>query len=280
MEKFTSKCLTWTMVFFIFGVALLLGAGFAGGFNELKVAAQNGVNHLNIFGQEVTFFNFGKSEYKGTEKDCDFVVDASQNARYLSIEADATNIKIVVSDENDIRVEGSGIVGELNATMEGSKCVIENKTGFNQFSIGGSSYSEITVYIPSHAELDGIDIDLGAGELEVSDINAGSWSVDIGAGNISMKDVVCKSLSVDCATGNLTYTGAITESGDFDMAAGNLEMTLDNFDDCNFAIEAALGHVKVGNDSYDSIGVDIEKKHEGATSTITVDAAVGSVIIK
>ena len=280
MSKFTSKCLSLTLLLFVIGLAFLLVAGFSGGFEDLKNSAEAGKSSLNILGFNVEIFNFNGKKYTGTGKSCDITVDDSQHARFLSIEGDATNVKILRGDDANICIEGSNVVGDVTATMEGSKCVIENSTGFDQFSIGGSSYSEIIVYVPRDMELEGIDVDLGAGELEVSDIIVGTCDMDMGAGNVVMTDVVCDTLDVDCGAGNFTFTGSIKKSGDFDMAAGNLDMTLDNYDDCNFKIEAALGHVKVGDDSYDSIGVDIEKNHKGATSTITVDASVGSVIIK
>lgn len=280
MKSFTSKCLSWSLIFFCLGVALLLSAGFSGGFEELRNGAINGKKQLNFLGYNLGYFNIGDKEYTGSGESCNITVDGSSKVDSLSIEVGSSNVKVVSSQDSEIKVVGRNIIGSVTAKVDGTECVIENGLGLNSLSFGGSAYSDITIYVPESLHLDDVYIEMGAGELEISDFKAGTIDMDLGAGNTTMTKIVCDKLDVECGAGNVVFTGTIKEAGDFDMAAGNLDMTLDNFGDYNFDIESACGSVKLGGDTYNTIGIDIEKNQDGASSTITVEAAASAVDIR
>ncbi len=281
MKKFTSKCLIWTLVLFMIGLSLLLTAGFAGGFNQLKSEVTRGVNTINIMGFEIPVsLNFGKDAYVGSGKSVDVVVEGSEYVKIIDIEIGASDIEMVAYDGQEIKVEGTNVDGELICEMQGSKCSINQKSNIANFSLGNASSSSIKIYVPKGNVYEEIKTEVGAGKFTFTDIEAVNMDFEIGAGDVRIDNVSCDKLDVDCGAGNFVYSGKINKEANLDVATGNLEMTMDKFENYNYEISAGVGNVKLGGARQNGFGTDIEKKHDGATATIKVDVAVGSVDIK
>lgn len=281
MKKFTAKCLIWTLILFMIGLSLLLTAGFAGGFNQLKSSTSRGVNSINIMGQDIPIsLNFGKDSYEGSGKSVDLIVEGSANAKKLNLNIAGSDVEVIMYSGQDIKIEGENIDGEISCEMNVSECVITQVTSINNFSLGNASYSFIKIYIPQGIVLDEITADIGAGKFTTTGLTVGEMNFDIGAGDVKIDNAVCDNLDVDCGAGNFVYNGKVNKEANLNVSTGNLEMTMDQFDSYNYKVSAALGNVTLGGDKDNAIGADIEKKHEGANVTINVEVAVGNVDIK
>lgn len=281
MKKFTAKCLTWSIILFIVGLSILLTAGLAGGFKQIKTGVANGFNKVEIFGFDIPVsFGWGNTVYDGTGTSFSQVLEGSEKVTKMQIDVGASQVILVSTTDSQIKVEGENVVGGMECEINGNECKIENNVSARKISIGGSSLSVITIYVPSSIKFEDIKIDLGAGDLKLSDINCDELELDFGAGDGNLSNVICDKLVVECGAGNLVFDGSISKEAKVDMAVGNAEMYLDDLDNYNIKVEAALGKVTIGDENYNSIGIDIERKGSTASADIEVEAAAGNVDIK
>lgn len=103
-----------------------------------------------------------------------------------------------------------------------------------------------------------IDIEVGAGEIDVEEMNAKESNIEVGAGKFSGYNIAVQNMDLNCAMGSIT-----------------LEM-MDSETNYNFELEAALGSVTIGENTYS--GLSQEKTiQNGADKNLSIECAMGSV---
>ena len=141
-------------------------------------------------------------------------------------------------------------------------------TNFFNF-INGSQKVDAVLYLPAK-EYKKLDLEVDAGELTVSDIKCkeasfdsgageitadgisctGKVKIDIGAGDITLTDSIAGGLDVDIGAGDFNFDGEVNGDIDVDTGAGDCEIALTNKEEeynkkYSIKTDTGIGDVKV-----------------------------------
>ena len=134
---------------------------------------------------------------------------------------------------------------------------------------GSGSYQDavLTVYVPSGAVLDRIDISTGAGRLSIDELAAKSIEFDLGAGEVSIGSLVATgSADIDGGAGRITISGGALNDLDVDMGVGDLNITSRLSGDCQFNMGVGSASITLFG-SMDDYRLDVSK----GIGAVTVD---------
>ncbi len=207
--------------------------------------------------------------------------------------------KLIVKSGSEFRVEASNVSEDFRAEVVNNTLIIDEPDfmrKFLWFDFGTSRIkSSITVYVPEDFNATRIEIDSGAGTVDLEDlttqrliINAGvgdvhgknltAMKVDAegGVGNMNLVDVNFTDVSFDCGVGNINVEGMIFGRSDFDCGVGNVHIRIKGQRDIYaLKVNSALGSVsvngkKISREYYDKYNSD---------NTLMISGGVGDVDI-
>lgn len=196
--------------------------------------------------------------------------DTFTSVRSLDIEAGVTSVYLTVSDDDSFHVCGDGLSAKFECYQDEDVLKIRNDAKL--FSIGKQGESILTVAIPSGAELDEVDLDIGAGTLETE------W-------------LICRELDIDCGAGSVTVNGKLSHEADISCGAGEVVLNLENAEEeFNYDLSVGVGEIVIGEKSYSGLAREKEilnhheeDEHHGEEDehygSIDIDCAAGSVMI-
>lgn len=212
----------------------------------------------------------------------------------LDIEVGGCTLVIESSDDTDYYVEArktnrfQGFVKDGTLYVKGSV-------------LDAGDDGKIILYVPAgweENELGKVDVELGAGAMEIEGIKADEINLEVGAGqitiekviadelnaNVGMGEIVIKEMQVETlqgevGMGNLSMKGTIGEKADIECAMGSLEMEIEGTEeDFNYDIESGMGNVCFGDSEYSGI-VEERNIDNDASKEMTIECAMGEVSI-
>lgn len=319
MKKFMKTCAIIALVLFIAGVAMAVTAGTIKGtsaIGDIVDSVTGGRLHVNLDALADdwgVFFSEGDSGQNGgyydiSEKDM-------FNDSYEIIEGDVE--KYCLGDEiQNLKVEVSGCAltlepsGDENYYVEAS-----NIEKFQCYQEDGVLYLKavqpvgewkdlskesrkhiINLYVPESYSFENVEVNLGAGLMEMGTVTAQNVDMEVGAGQINveklvaetcklevgmgeivLKDMQVETIQTDTGMGHLEMSGNISERAEVQCSMGAVEMYLDGSEeDYNYEVSAAMGSVSMGGNEYS--GLSQEKRVDnGADSTLQIDCSMGSI---
>lgn len=84
---------------------------------------------------------------------------------------------------------------------------------------------ELTIYIPSNIVLNKIDIDMGAGTLNIENMNTRKLALDLGAGSTLIKDIYSDNTNINTGAGSFTIVNGNINDLDLDVGVGKTNIT-------------------------------------------------------
>ncbi len=194
----------------------------------------------------------------------------------------------------DIYVQGRG----------GCDYRVKNDTfyveGFKGIKVIGSDFSEnvITLVFPAGMYFDEVDVEVGAGVMEVYDLKANEFDADVGAGKLDLRKMEVQEISADIGAGEFCgeevsaknadfamsmgeciYRGTISGNLDAECDMGNMEFYLSGAEeDHNYDIECAAGNVNVGGLSFAALAAE-RRIDNGALGTFDISCNMGNISI-
>lgn len=152
--------------------------------------------------------------------------------------------------------------------------------------------SEVIITIPSNLKLNDVDIDNGAGTLNIENINTKKLNLNVGAGITIIENIISDKTDIDSGTGkfiiksgsinNLNFdigvgtteiTTRITGTSEINTGVGKLELNLiGSIDDYKIKVNKGIGNVEINNKT----AVDGEIVGTGI-NYIDIDAGIGKV---
>ncbi|MDE7404635.1 MAG: DUF4097 family beta strand repeat-containing protein, partial [Lachnospiraceae bacterium] len=173
--------------------------------------------------------------------------------------------------------------------------------GFKGIKTIGTDLSEnvITLIIPAGTSMEEVDIEvgagvmeivslkakeidalIGAGELRIDRAQAQDFSAEIGVGRFEANNMEAEEASLTLGMGECIYEGAVTGNLDIECDMGNMEICLSGHeDDYNYEIECAAGNVEVGGSSY--AGLASERHiNNGCHNDIEIECNMGNIEIQ
>lgn len=210
---------------------------------------------MNMIEQGKFSISFGKNSDNHTYKEMQEEFNDSE-VKNLDIELAAVSLEIYYSDVEQIQIEQENISG-YKSYIEEETLYIEggNKIGF------GNGIGNIVVIVPKYMKFQTVDLELGAGEAEIEDLNADSVTIEVGAGKASIDNLVVNHLSAKVGTGQLQV------------------QIFGNENDYSYDIECGIGEIQIGDSSYGGFGKTQKSIQAGSDKQIDLECGIGEIQI-
>lgn len=196
-----------------------------------------------------------------------FNSSSSNNLKNLDINGEVSILDVDIKSANIIIKEGIVLKAEtnnknINIKQDKNKLYITQKK-YNWFN---NDKSDLIIYIPSELIFEGVEIDGGAGKLDITKISTKELYLDLGAGKADIKELnVLDKTKIEGGAGSIDILSGKLNNLDFDMGVGKL--TLTSIIKGNSNIKSGIGEVNLN-----LIGTSSDYK-------IKVDKGIGSVTI-
>lgn len=184
----------------------------------------------------------------------------NENVISLDIDIKFSNLTIKNGDKFLVESNNKNIKYKYN----NSSLEVE-EIKYNLFN--NSDVGEVIITIPSNIRLDSVDIDNGAGRLNIENINANKFNLDLGAGVTIIDNIIVDSADIDSGAGKFIIKFGKINNLDFDMGAGTAEITsiitgnnqinsgvgnlklnlIDNIENYKIKINKSIGKVEIDN---------------------------------
>ena len=184
----------------------------------------------------------------------------NENVISLDIDIKFSNLTIKNGDKFLVESNNKNIKYKYN----NSSLEVE-EIKYNLFN--NSDVGEVIITIPSNIRLDSVDIDNGAGRLNIENINANKFNLDLGAGVTIIDNIIVDSADIDSGAGKFIIKFGKINNLDFDMGAGTAEITsiitgnkqinsgvgnlklnlIDNIENYKIKINKGIGKVEIDN---------------------------------
>lgn len=207
--------------------------------------------------------------------------------------------KLNVRTGDGFRVEASNVSDRFRAEVVNGTLFIEEPDfmrSFLWFNIGLSGESTvITVYVPEDFKAKRIEIDSGAGDVNLEDLSAEYLKINAGVGRlygqrltadrvdaeggvgeIRLTDVNFTDVDFDCGVGSLELSGMIFGKSEFECGVGSVNVKVKGSrEDYALKASAGLGAVRVNGSKVSGQYSDNYK----ADNTISIDGGIGDFSI-
>ena len=205
----------------------------------------------------------------------------------LDIEVKYTNLIIRNGDTFRYETNNDNIVYRQNQNT----LKIEEKGKW----IFGDIESNLIIYIPENFNLNKINIEAGAGKVEIENLNAESLDLELGAGEASISNLNvtsrCKleggagrlnvlngnlnNLDLDMGMGEVNINALITGNSDIDAGIGTLNLNLQGSKaDYRIRLDKGIGNIRINGENISNGST----YGEGA-NLIKIDDGIGNINI-
>ena len=195
---------------------------------------------------------------------------STENIKYLDIDVNSSNLVIK---------PGNSFIIETNNKH------IKYKVDNNELKIKEEGYhltnsklkSELIITIPD-TNLNEIDINTGAGNLNIDSINTEKLDIDLGTGTTLINNLYSKRADIDTGAGNLNIDSINTEKLDIDLGTGTT--LINNLYSKRADIDTGAGTFTINNGSINDLDLDIGIGEVKITSNITGNSSISSGVGK
>lgn len=324
MSKFVKVSLITAGILTAVGIVLCLVCALAGGGSVIYWANNDKyvADRLDEAADVLADVNIGKWHFAWKDKDSTATEGSGTGHEQMgednektnkitegqqSVSIDAIrNLELVLGTGKFIIREKEVSDGVIDIYIEGTQCRqyvkdgtlhVENFREFHVFNID-ASLNKVTIEIPQGMSFDEIDVELGAGTMEISDIRAKEFDAGIGAGELTIKNMETQELSVEIGAGELkaenvsarnadfevsmgecVYRGTIQDNLDAECNMGNMEFYLTGAEEeHNYEIECGAGNIDVGGFSFSGLAAE-RKINNGAAGTFDISCNMGNITV-
>lgn len=246
----------------------------------------------------VRFIGFiGTGSGNSIEEDYDIDASGADSVDVIRIEADVCSV-VITSDSNvdgiEARYEGDeDLMPE--AEFSNGELVITQRDVHGPNNAVWNDGPEVVITVSDDIDINDIEIEVDAGNLEVSNLVFNEMTGEFSAGNVEINDSTCDSLEISADAGNIEIRGCEYGSVRLTTDAGNIDMRNTGFetlyvrsdfgsidvdgirdiDSYSISAECDVGSVEIGGrdagSSYHSDGT--------GSGSITVECDAGSIDI-
>lgn len=199
---------------------------------------------------------------------------------FIAIDADLAGVNFEIDNTADryaveYTVKSKSRAPEIR--VEDSTLIISEKKDPVNFYGTKTKNLDIVVYIPKDVALDTITLDVGACDLDFSNINASKLDIDSGAGDIDMTDCSIGEIALDAGAGDVDLENVEFIKLDIDAGAGDVDVSgIGDISEYSFDVSVGMGDLTIGGKKMSGIGRDYETT--GSTSKeIIIDNGAGDV---
>jgi len=290
MKKATRNILLVSFICIIAGIVISCIAVAFGAVDTVVTTAGNGVFN-RIFDFE--FDDWG--EITGTsieQRDGDVMIENADNIpTNLKISVGGAEVRIEESSDEHFYLSKRGncrlsyyveddtlYIKSENKRMSGNAKIVlkvPENTSFSDTTIElGAGVLENDVAIVT----DELEIEMGAGQVILDDIQIGKGDFEMGAGELILKEAEIDEMNAEIAMGEFRYVGKLNEKANVECAMGNVDLKIDgNEEDYHGIVECSAGNVSFGNQM--SAGIIQKEINADAPKTIDLTCAMGNITV-
>ncbi len=322
MGKFAKVCLATAGIMMGVGVLFCLIGGLFGGGNFIRYARNDAYMGRRIdeaaeaFGQvaesldDAFSFHLGGHWDDGTK---DLEVNGgrksntlhegtvpAQDVRALHLTLGAGKFIIREKDTEggniDIRIQGTGACDYYVSGGDGI-LYVEGFKNINNFK-GIGNKNIITMDIPQGLSFEDVEIEVGAGIMEIHRLSAGGLETVVGAGEVLLADITAEEFlaeigvglmqtenahvrdaNIQVNMGSCEFTGSISGDLEAECGMGNLGLTLEGRqEDHNYELECSAGNIELDGNSISSFALE-RNIDNGADSTYGLVCDMGNITV-
>ena len=314
MKKFMKSCAITALILIVVGLGLALVGGSLKGtvmIRDVVDSVTGGRVNVDLTG----LTNWGISVAEDMDELVEYELDeamifdegfeiftgdieqdyAATEIREIDVEVGGCSFEITESPDENFHVEAAG-TKRFQGYVNNQKLVIK---GTVNTVLGNGFSGMIKLQVPADFTFDKVDMEIGAGLMDLGELSAEKLDLEVGAGQIiadkltldslnlsvgmgeiRIDDMLVGKLDAEVGMGNLHAEGAVIEKLIAECAMGNIEMEIQGAQtDYDYSIECGMGNVTIGDNSYS--GLANEKTIEnGADRKMEVECAVGNVDIR
>lgn len=268
----------WIICGTLFGVGVVLTIlGFSFGADWNTVAAST-PDWLNL-GKEVSLNvekEYAEEEMYGTAGEQAKQYDG---IREIEVEASVMNLEVKVDStlKNAVRVEidDAAYASKLNQYRDGNTLVLRTNRKLTSEEEEGT----VWIYIPEEL-LDEVELELGAGRVQMERIYARTLNLTMGAGEAYVSDFKVNEADFDCGAGKIEAYGAVEQEIEIDCGIGSIDLSLDGAkEDYNYEVSCGTGKIAVGGESYTGVNEKEYHSHH-AKKEMSLDCGIGAINVQ
>lgn len=243
---------------------------------------------VNIFGGIFYFiYSFSDIFDEDEPKNMEYLDIESSEVTYLDIDLSYTKLTIKPGDQFLVETNSD----RINYHKDNNRLTIKEKKR-NFFS--KRSNTELIIYVPSDLVFDKVEVETGAGVVNIDSMATKVFKFDIGAGKVYIHNLnVIEKTSIDGGAGELTIDGSNLNDLDLDMGVGKTTVSailngfsdidagvgelniniLEKLENYKLKIDKGIGTIKVNNEEVNS------NTFGNGNNLIEIDGGVGSITI-
>ena len=206
----------------------------------------------------IGFFKDNNFSNKSTNK------DLTKNISKIDIDLKSTSLKIENCSKYRVDTDNEFIKVEI---IDNTLRIKEKKHN----PLTRKDTESINLCINKNSNLDELELDMGAGKVEIEDLNVSKAEFDLGAGSFTMENAnISREFSLDGGAGSITIDDSTLNNSLIDLGLGVLRLNasldgktkidsglgncyldiIGNKDDYTFVIDKGLGKVLIDNESF------------------------------
>ena len=197
---------------------------------------------------------------------------AEHEIHELVIDVDAFTVKTEFYDEDKIQIEYP--VSKRHKTTvkehDGKLKFSTDTKWWHSFTFGNIKAPETIIKLPKDKVLN-LNIDLGAGTINLASGVYGQVKIDIGAGTLKAESVTCGNLDCDVSAGTVKFESVTCHSLNCDVSAGKLEVGLLDCPDIKADVSAGKLSLNV-----DSVKADYTIRASVSAGSCNVSSQTGN----
>lgn len=122
---------------------------------------------------------------------------------------------------------------------------------------GGFNNPKLKIVVGKDTKIDRIEMNIGAGDIDMDDVNVVNYTGDFDAGNIEISGCTFDKFELEADAGNISMDNSSAENINIKSDAGNVEIKNTDFTD--FEADVDFGNVEIeGVNDLDSYDIDCE----------------------
>ena len=211
-------------------------------------------------------------EVEGNTVDMEFASDLEISLKYdelLIQEYDGDKIRVDVADDgkNDIVVkETSGkitITDTRSGNVKKKKLVKVSVPSGKEFDTVSLGVDMGTVDLECNLNVQDFSVEVGAGEFSgYGNITAVNCDLQVGAGTIDIDQIDVQNLSADCG------------AGEIDLVVTGKEK------DYNYDLSCGMGNIDLEDSEYSGLGIEKNISNEGAKRKMVLECGMGEIDVE
>lgn len=208
----------------------------------------------------------------GNTVDMDFASDLEISLKYdelLIQEYDGDKIRVNVANDakNDVVVKETSGKITITDTRSGNvkkkkqiKVIVPSGKDFDTVSLGVDMG---TIDLECDLKVQELSVEVGAGEFSgYGNITAANCDLQVGAGTIDIDQIDVQKLNADCG------------AGEIDMVVTGKEK------DYNYNLSCGMGEIDLENSEYSGLGIEKTISNEGARKDMVLECGMGEIDVE